>query len=127
MTLFAASVIIWLRAKTEKGLAEEPDGPCHLWERVVVVRADDPNDATQKASEFGLRDAAANSDGLIDNGRPAELVFMGVRKLREVDSSGSGGQLGDVTEVSASEMEVANRQDLLNLARGGEVVVRYVD
>jgi len=127
MTLFAASVIIWLRAKTEKGLGEEPEGPCHLWERVVVVRADDPDDATQKASEFGLRDAAANSEGLIDEGRPAELVFMGIRKLREVDLGGSGGQLGDITEVSASEMQVASREDLLRLARGGEVVVRYVD
>ena len=127
MTLFAASVIIWLRPKPEKGLDEESEGPCHLWERIVVVRADDPDDATQKASEFGLRDAAANSEGLIDQGRPAELVFMGIRKLREVDLSSSGGQLGDVTEVSASEMEVATREDLLKLARGGEVVLRYVD
>jgi len=125
--MFAASVIIWLRAKSEKGLSEEPEGPCHLWERVVVVRADDPDEATQKASEFGLRDAAANSEGLVDQGKPAELVFMGIRKLREVDLAGSTGQLGDVTEVSASEMEVASSADLLKLARGGDVVVRYVD
>jgi hypothetical protein len=127
MTLFAASAIIWLRATSEKGLDEEPDGPCHVWERVVIVRADDPDEATQKASEFGLRDAAANSEGLVDQGKPAELVFMGIRKLREVDVAASGGQLGDVTEVSASEMEVATPSDLLKLARGGDVVVRYVD
>ena len=128
MTLFAASVIIWLREKTEKGLDEETDGPCHLWERVVLVQADDPDDALQKASEFGERDAAANSEDLMDEGKPAELIFMGVRKLREVGSPGSSVEdLGSVTEVSASEMEVANRAALLMLARGGAVVVKYVD
>lgn len=127
MTLFAASIIIWLREKTEKGIDEEEDGACHLWERVLLVRADDPDEATRKASEFGENDAATNSDDLMDEGKPAELVFMGVRKLREVDAPESGGAPGDVTEVSASEMEVAGRADLLKLARGNEVLVKYID
>jgi hypothetical protein len=128
MTLFAASIVIWLKDKTEKGIDEEEDGPCHLWERILLVRADDPDEATRKASEFGLNDARANSDDLMDEGKPAELVFMGVRKLREVDAPRSaGGAPDDVTEVSASEMEVASRADLLKLARGNEVIVRYVD
>jgi hypothetical protein len=128
MTLFAASIIIWLREKTEKGIDEEEDGSCHLWERVLLVRAEDPDEATRKASEFGQNDAAANSDDLMDEGQPAELVFIGVRKLREVDAPGAtGGALDDVTEVSASEMEVANRADLLKLARGNEVIVKYID
>lgn len=128
MTLFAASIVIWLRDKTEKGIDEEADGPCHIWERVLLVRAGDPDEATRKASEFGQHDASANSDDLMDEGKPAELIFMGVRKLREVETTqSSGGALGDVTEVSASEMEVASRADLLKLARGNEVIVRYVD
>lgn len=127
MTLFAASIVIWLREKTEKGLDEETDGPCHVWERVLLVRADDPDEAMRKASEFGQNDAAANSDDLMDEGKPAELVFMGVRKLREVDAPGSSGLPDDVTEVSASEMEVAGRADLLKLARGNEVAVKYID
>jgi hypothetical protein len=127
MTLFAASIIIWLKDKTEKGLDENVDGPCHLWERIVLVRADDPDEATRKASEFGLNDAAANSDDLMDEGKPAQLVFMGVRKLREVEEPASGVAQNELTEVSASEMEVASRADLVNLARGNAVVVRYID
>jgi|SRR5271166_1768720 len=128
MTLFAASIVIWLRDKTEKGIDEQTDGPCHLWERVLLVRAGDPDEAMRKASEFGQNDASANSGDLMDEGKPAELIFMGVRKLREVETTrSSGGALGDVTEVSASEMEVASRADLLKLARGNEVIVRYVD
>jgi hypothetical protein len=128
MTLFAASIVIWLKEKTERAIDEEVDGPCHLWERVLLVRADDPDDAVRKASEFGESDVKTNSVDLVDDGKPAELVFMGVRKLREVETAGAaGGALGDVTEVSASEMAVANRADLIKLARGNEVVVRYVD
>jgi hypothetical protein len=127
MTLFAASIVIWLKEKTEKGLDEERDGPCHLWERVLLVRADDPDEAMRKASEFGQNDAAANSDGLMDEGKPAELIFMGVRKLREVEEPSSGVAEDELTEVSASEMEVASRADLVNLARGNPVVVRYID
>jgi hypothetical protein len=128
MTLFAASIIIWLKDKTEKGIDEEEDGPCHLWERVLLVRAGDPDEAMRKASEFGQADAAANSDDLMDEGKPAELIFMGVRKLREVDAPRSAsGTPDDVTEVSASEMSVASRADLLKLTRGNEVIVRYVD
>jgi hypothetical protein len=127
MTLFAANIIIWLKIKTEKGLDENVDGPCHLWERVLLVRADDPDEALHKASEFGLNDATANSDGLMDEGKPAELVFMGVRKLREVEAPAAGVAQNELTEVSASEMEVASRADLVNLARGNPVVVRYID
>jgi len=127
MTLFAASIVIWLKDKTEKGLDERRDGPCHLWERVVLVRADDPDEAMRKASEFGQNDAAANSDGLMDEGKPAKLIFMGVRKLREVDAPVTGAEQDDVTEVSASEMEVASQADLLKLVRGDAVVVRYID
>jgi hypothetical protein len=129
MTMFAASIIIWMRLKREQGADLASDGRCHLWERVLLVRAEDPDSAIQKASEFGMRDAASNSVDLTDDdGKPAELVFMGVRKLREVEWPESAtGESTDITEVSASEMEVANSDDLVKLARGSSVFVQYVD
>jgi hypothetical protein len=129
MTRFAASIIIWMRGKRGQGVEGEEESPCHLWERVLLVRADDPDSAMQKASEFGARDAASNSVDLVDDdGKPSELIFMGVRKLREIDSPGSSGDMtAEVTEVSASEMEVANSDDLVRLARGSPVFVHYVD
>jgi hypothetical protein len=124
VTLFAASVIIWMRPKREPG--ETDEGACHLWERVLLIRAGDPDEATQKASEFGLHDAQANSVDLVDDdGTPSELVFMGVRKLREVGPSNVLD--ADVAEISASEMEVANSDELVKLARGEAVMVQYVD
>jgi hypothetical protein len=125
MTLFAASVVIWMRAKRQPG--QEEEGPCHFWERVLLIRAGDPDAATQKASEFGLHDAETNSVDLVDeNGTPSELVFMGVRKLREVEASSPTGD-PDITEVTASEMEVSGTDDLINFARGGTVMVRQID
>jgi hypothetical protein len=129
MTMFAASIIIWMRLKQERGADLATDGPCHLWERVLLVRAEDPDSAIQKASEFGMRDAASNSVDLTDeDGNPAELVFMGVRKLREVEWAESAtGEPTDVTEISASEMEVANSDDLVKLSRGASIFVQYLD
>lgn len=129
MTLFAANIIIWMRTKQEQGDELESEGPCHLWERVLLIRADDPDRALEKASDFGVHDAAGNSTDLVDDdGKPAELVFMGVRKLREVESPDAAGQaFADVTEVSASEMEVPNQTALLKLARGDAVIVQYID
>ncbi len=128
MSLFSASVIIWMRVKRAPD-EETADGPCHFWERVVLIRADDPDSALQKATEFGTGEAATNSVDLTDEqGNPSELVFMGVRKLREVQSDTLVSEVRtDVAEISASEMEVANSDDLIKLARGDAVMVQYVD
>jgi len=127
--LFAASVVIWMRIKAPSGQEANLDGPCHFWERVLLVRADDPDAALQKASEFGSNDAASNSIDLTDeDGNPSELIFMGVRKLQEVASDVLASEVKtEAVEISVSEMVVANSDDLIKLARGDSVVVEYVD
>lgn len=128
MNLFSASVIIWMRVKRAAD-EEQPDGPCHFWERVVLIRADGPDSALQKATEFGVREAATNSVDLTDEqGNPSELVFMGVRKLREVQSDTLVSEVRtEIAEISASEMEVANSDDLIKITRGDAVMVEYID
>jgi hypothetical protein len=127
--LFAASVVIWMRIKAKVGQEAHIDGPCHFWERVLLVRADDPDMALQKASEFGSRDAASNSIDLTDeDGNASELIFMGVRKLQEVTSDTLVNEVNtEVAEISASEMVVPNSDELIKLARGETVVVEYID
>ena len=126
--LFAASVIIWMRPKQQPDAEPQEEGPCHLWERVLLIRADGPDEAMRKATDFGARDAETNSVDLVDDdGNPAELLFMGVRKLREVDSPDPESKEEDVFEISASEMVVSNEADVTKLARGSAVIVQYVD
>lgn len=117
-----------MHAKQQPDAKPQADGPCHLWERILLIRANGPDEAMRKASDFGTRDAETNSVDLVDDdGNPAELVFMGVRKLRQVDSPDQQSKGEDVFEISASEMQVSNQADLAKLARGDAVIVQYVD
>lgn len=120
MTWFAASLIIWSPTRPDD---ENGDGPCHFWERVVVIEADDVDAAMQEATDFGKDDAAANA------GEAEALVFMGVRKIREIESltPEAGEEPPGLVEVMFSEMEVKNKNDLLRLAAGNDVIVRYID
>ncbi len=135
MTWFAGSLIIWSRTAPND---DNPDPPCHFWERVMMVEADDVDEAVQKLTDFGNADAAENStqpdDG--DEVAPApsaagaeRLVFMGVRKVRALEPVGPPGAepAGDLVEVMFSEMEARNKSDLLKVAAGKDVIVRYID
>ncbi|MBV8366788.1 MAG: hypothetical protein JO194_09875 [Candidatus Eremiobacteraeota bacterium] len=124
MTWFAANLIIWSRSFEEK---EHGDGPCHVWERVLVVQADDVDEATHALTEFAQADVAGNSENVEtgDNLGADQLAFMGIRKIREVEGLAAGGD--SPIEVMFSEMEVRSKADLLKLAAGGDVIVRYID
>jgi hypothetical protein len=125
MTWFAASLIIWSRSYEEQ---ERGDGPCHVWERVLVVEADDVDEATSKVTKFGEADVASNSENVEtgDNVGMDRLTFMGVRKIREIDALTGDGHAEFPVEVTFSEMEVRTKADLLKLAAGGDVLVRYI-
>jgi hypothetical protein len=126
MTWFAGKIVVWSRSDAEK---DEDDPSCHLWERTVVVEADDVDDATRMLTEFGRADAAANSGDAQESGVPDgvgdELIFMGVRNVREVGQLGAGADEEPV-EVMFSELEVKNRADLQKFVDGQTVIVRYI-
>jgi hypothetical protein len=136
MTWFAGSLIIWSRSAAPNG--DNPDPPCHFWERVMMVEAGDVDEAVQKLTDFGNADAAENSTQTDDGDEVApppseegaeQLVFMGVRKVRAIESVGPPGTepAGDLVEVMFSEMESRNKTDLLKVAAGKDVIVRYID
>ncbi|HME80446.1 MAG TPA: hypothetical protein VKF82_00060 [Candidatus Eremiobacteraceae bacterium] len=136
MTWFAGSLIIWSRTAAPND--DNPDPPCHFWERVMMVEADDVDRAVQKLTDFGNADAAENStqpdegDDIQPSSSEAgaeQLVFMGVRKVRAIESVGPPGAepAGDLVEVMFSEMEARNKTDLLKVAAGKDVIVRYID
>jgi hypothetical protein len=127
---YAAHLITTLRAKREEGDSgeEQPEDPIQAWEDVILVDAADPDDAIRKASEFGTREAAEDSKDLIIDDKPSEYQFVGVRKLSEIGEKVTGHkQAPDIVEVTSTELEIRNHFDLLQLARGGDLLLRYVD
>ena len=125
---YAAHLITTLRAKREEDVAaEEPARPLQAWEDVLLVEAADPDDAIRKATEFGTREAAEDSKDLVIDDKPAAYEFIGVRKLSEIGEKVTGHrQAPNIIEVTTTELEIRNDFDLLQLARGGDVLLRYV-
>lgn len=124
MMWFAGSVIVWSRSDAEK----DSDGPCHLWQRTLIVQADDVDDATRKLEDFGKADAAANSGDQQEAGTPDdvgdELIYMGVRNVREIEALDGGAP--EPIEVMYAELEVKDRADLHKFVAGNTIIARYI-
>ena len=99
-----------------------------VWENVMLTEADSPEKALEKAEKRAREDAEDCSDGLTLNGRPAEMVFVGIRKLIEVRTvEDIEDKPADGSEVTYSEFVLDSEEDLRKLAAGEPVRLRYQD
>jgi hypothetical protein len=117
MTWYAASVIMYTRFKE----GEQEKYP--LYENVFLIQAETDNGAIEKARRRGMEDEGDSNGTYSYEGRPATLVFAGVRKV--IKTQGADERPADGTEITYSEMEVDTQEALLKLANGEPVVVRY--
>lgn len=124
MAWFAASVVMYFRLK------DVPQEEFVVWENVFLVDAPDAGAARSKAEALGRMEEGDDDGTLQLNGRPAEAIFGGVRKVvtcapsllgQSVDNS----HLEDGTEATYSTFIVRNRQDLEAFIRGEPVPVVY--
>lgn len=122
MPWFAASVIMHIRYKD--GIQDKYP----VWENVLLIDAPTSEEALQKAERAG-REREGDSDGSLTwEGRPAEWVYSGIRKLITVSNPNSVENIpDDGAEVSYSEFEVPNDVSLSRLVKGEEVTVLYVE
>jgi hypothetical protein len=121
MPWFAASVIMHIRYKD--GIQDKYP----VWENVLLIDAPTSEEALQKAERAG-REREGDSDGSLTwEGRPAEWVYSGIRKLITVSNPNSIENIpDDGAEVSYSEFEVPDDISLSRLVKGEEVPVLYV-
>ena len=95
-----------------------------LWENILLISADTPEEAAGKASDLS-RQQEGRQTNFTREGRPAKVVFAGLRKVVSCDVPDDGRL--DGMEVSYNELIVSNRSDLVKLCRGEEVCVLHVD
>lgn len=124
MAWFAASVVMYFRLK------DEPQAEFHVWENVYLVDAPDAAQARAKAEALGKLEEGDDSGSLKFNGKPAEQVFGGVRKVLTcapslLSDSVDNAKLEDGMEATYSAFTVSNRQDLDAFIRGEPVRVVY--
>jgi hypothetical protein len=96
-----------------------------VWENMILVEAQSPEMALEKAKTIGLEDQDSSHGTTIDD-RPARMIFVGVRKLIECRTIGDiENKPADGTEVTFSEFLVKNEEDVRKLAAGDPVRVLY--
>ncbi|WNG57207.1 DUF4288 domain-containing protein [Archangium gephyra] len=129
MAWYAAHVVLYFEVDPAV------DGPVSVMENVYLIEANDDDTALRKAEELGRSDCGDSGGTLkMDDGRPAEVRYGGIRKLisprrsveRSIQSPGEPNDLvEDGTEATYSRFVVSNREDLKTLVSGQPVSVLY--
>lgn len=125
---YAASAVMYFRLKRSVQQTEFV-----AWENVYLVKASSVGEARQKARRYAK--AASGDDGgdLTVDGKPATLVFGGLRKVVECIGDPTTFQRNDVirlhdgVEATYSSFVVRSRKELDRLIRGKPAMVLYKD
>jgi hypothetical protein len=89
---YAAHLVLYVKLKAGA------QRPFPVWENIVLLRARSEEEALAKAEQRGRAEAGDDDGTFRWNGKPAEWVFAGVRKLTLCEDSED--RPGDGTEVS---------------------------
>jgi hypothetical protein len=124
MTWFTASVLTAMRVIND----EQENIP--VFEDFFLIEAESRESAWREAERIG-REHAAIDDNLTLHGKPAERIFLGIKKIRSVYNPAPFDIDSDRpvhgTELTHSYFEVSNFDEAINLAKGVPVKVFYVD
>jgi len=97
-----------------------------VWENVLLVEAESDGLAEQRAAARARLDEGDSNGSFRWDGRPAEWVFAGLRKVLSV-SHQAAVSLGHGDEVTYSEFHVADEKALRDLVAGREVSLKYIE
>ncbi len=124
MSWYTVSIIISCRLKGYD------QGVFPVYENFTLFEADSSKQAYEKAKKYA-EEYVAIDDNLRLNGKPAYWKFEGIRKIIEIRDHLSDELDVDLphngVEVSYSYMEVNSEQELMKLANGDAVVIKYID
>jgi hypothetical protein len=126
MTWYTASLIQTIKLKDGK------QDIYPVYEDDILIEANSVEEAFEKADSIGIR-VSEIDDHLELNGKPAMMVYMGVRKLIEIHDTLSTADSLKIdkpysgVEVSYSYLEVDSEEKLNQLVQGKAVVVHLID
>jgi hypothetical protein len=121
MAWFAAHAILYFKLKA--GGQEK----FTVWENVYLIEAGDSDEAWEKAEAWAKQEEG-DSDGFLQvDGRPATMVYAGIRKMITVSHWEEEGRLGHGDEITYSEFQVPDEKSIRELVDGAEVSVDYIE
>lgn len=119
MSWYAASAIMYIQFKD----GEQTTYP--VWENIFLLEAETTSQAQAKALCRAQEDEGDSQGTLTWEGRPAQWVFGGIRKLLTVQHPFGSADAFDGAEVTYSEFIVPNDEALQKLIAGEAVAILY--
>ena len=117
MSWYAAHVVLYVQFK------DGVQNKVPVWENVLLVEAESPKKAHDKALELG-RQSEGDSDGSFHwEERPATWVLAGVRKVVACEDESHQPRNG--TELSYFELELDSIDSLQRMMKGEPVHLKY--
>jgi len=121
MAWYAAHVVMYVQFK---------DGDQHhypVWENILLIESTSDHDALARATTLAKEDEGDHKGSLNWKGRPATMVFAGIRKLMAVSHQAIDDHIGSGDEVTYSEFDLPSREALDRLVAGDDVNLTYVE
>lgn len=127
MKWYASHVVMYFALTDDgAGLAGQPledEREFVVWENIVLYVGRSIEEVRDKAIQRGKDEEALGGDDLTWNDRPVKMVFGGVRKIVECDSSAGERGLSDGDEATYTEMKIKGRRRLEKMISGERVDV----
>ena len=96
-----------------------------IWENMKLLVANSREEAQAEAERIGKNEEEPLSESFRYGGEPGRIMFEGVRKLIECESSDE--RPGHGTEISYAQYQINDLDQLRPLAGGDEVSILYVE
>lgn len=119
MAWFAASAVMYVKLK-EGDQVEFP-----VWENVLLIEAEDGEEAMKLAIERARQDEGDSKGSFTWDGKPATWLFAGIRKLLTVSHDSVDDKIGSGDEITFSQFVLSSEADVRALAGGDEVTLKY--
>ncbi len=120
MAWYAVNAVLWVRFID--GLDQET---YPIWENVYLVEAPDHGAARSAGETIARRDEGDSNGSFRWDGRSAEWVFAGIRKVTSCTDADQRPAYG--TELTYSEFEAPSLDAVMKLAGGQPVSVTYIE
>ncbi len=120
MPWFAAHAIMYVRFR------DGVQTPTPVWENVLLIEGPEDGDLAFEEAEKRAREDEGDSEGSFRwDGRPAEWVFAGIRKLITVSHRGRVDEPRHGDEITYSEFVLPDLAAVEALAAGKTVGLEY--
>ncbi len=121
MNWYAGHIVMCLE------LNHDPQEAFMVYENVVLIGAESPEEAMRKAEAQGRSEEEGPDDSTTLDGKPARWMFAGVRKVVSCLCYPDGEKPGDGDELTYNTYYLKSLDEVAKLARGESVTLEYDD